>query len=233
MPIALPALMLQHSEAPHGRSPWVWLWELEIQRATKTVPAVVFRFTTRTEETSWPPGAPTPATYYPFPFEQSPIEQTNEADLPAIDLTIDNTARVLMPFLHAGDGCEGNAATLILTTEAALTSPTYPNHEQMEWQFVVASAIAGNAAIQFRLEQPNLFQRRLPADRFVARRCRWRFGSDECGYPLNAFAGVTTCDKTLTTCIEVGQDEAARRLPVLHPRRYGGFPGIPILRRTV
>ena len=44
---------------------------------------------------------------------------------------------------------------------------------------------------------------------------------------VNAVAAYTTCPKTLGACIARGQDHAARGLPVLHPARFGGFPGIP------
>ena len=66
-----------------------------------------------------------------------------------------------------------------------------------------------------------------PQDRYVASRCRWEFGSGQCGYVVNAVAAYTTCPKTLSACIARGQDHAARGLPVLHPARFGGFPGIP------
>jgi hypothetical protein len=65
-----------------------------------------------------------------------------------------------------------------------------------------------------------------PNDRDVASRCCWAFGSAECGYVINAAAAYTTCPKTLSACIARGQDHAARGLPVLHPARFGGFPGI-------
>lgn len=231
--ITLGQALQQVSERPHGRDRWIILWEIELVRATTTLPPVVFRMTSRKEPTDWPPGTSPPrATYYPFPFDQSPIEQTNEASLPAVDLAIDNTTKINMALLHAGDGFEGNRATLIVTNEAALAGPDYPNQHEMRWDFVIASAIATPETISFRLEQPNLLQRLVPADRFVARRCRFagRFGGEECGYPVNEVAAFTSCGGTIEECIERGEDEALRRLPVLHPRRFGGFLGIPAQR---
>lgn len=224
MPLILPDAMKAASERPHGRSAWVWLWDLEVHRRTSVLPAVVFLFTSSPTPVSWPPG-PSARTFHPFPFDMSDVEQTNEGDLPSLDLAVDNTARTLMRYLHDGQGFEGNRATAYLTHAEGLG-----DGEHLQFDFVVASAVASVESVTLRLEQPNYFQVRSPASRFVARRCRWRFGSPECGYPITSAAGFTTCSKTIDDCIERGQDEAFRRLPVLHPRRFGGFPGIPAQR---
>jgi phage-related protein len=233
MPLVLPGTLRTATERPHARAPWVWLWDLEVERRTKTLPPVVFLFNSTERELLWPPtsgGAAPARTFYPFPFDQTEIEQTQEGDLPALDLALDNTARTLMRYLHSGRGFEGNRATLYLTHADALLAPVYPNEQAIRFDFVVASAVASETSVTLRLEQPNFFQVRVPADRFVARRCRWKFGSPECGYPVTAVAAFTDCNKTIDDCIERGEDEAFRRLPVLHPRRFGGFPGIPTQR---
>lgn len=225
MPLILPPTLKAESERPHGRSAWVWLWDLELEKRTATVPPVVFLFNSTADTIDWPPG-PSARTYHPFPFDLSDIEQTNEGDLPTLDLVVDNTARTLMRYLHSGAGFEGNRATLYLTNQAGLADAD----EHLRFEFVVASAVASVESVTLRLEQPNFFSVRAPASRFVARRCRWKFGSPECGYPITTAAAFTTCGKTIDDCIERGQDEAFRRLPVLHPRRFGGFPGIPAQR---
>lgn len=234
MPITLPAAMQTASEAPQQAQPWIWLWDIEIQRRNAVLPSVVLRMCSATEEIEWPPAATAPPrlTWYPLQFSHSAIESSREADLPAIDLAIDNTARTLMRFLHSGDGFEGNRATLYLVHESALASPAHPNHEFQQWDFVIAQAQATETQVQLRLEQPNFFQIRVPFARFLATRCRWKFGGSECGYPITPVAAFTTCDKSVAACIARGDDEVARRLPRLHPKRYGGFPGIPVQRGT-
>jgi len=224
--------MLAASERPHGRTPWVWLWELELERRTKVLPAVVFRFNSSDDEITWPPGAGAPDTFYPFPCDWSEIEESNEGDLPGIDLIVDNTSRTLARFIHAANGFQGNAATLILTHADALAAPAYPNHEFFRFDFVVSDAVVTAETVTLRLEQASFFEVRVPTDRYVAGRCRWRFGSIECGYPITAVAAYTTCNKTLADCIARGEDEVFRRIPKLHPKRFGGFPGIPQQRVT-
>jgi len=230
MPLILPTTIKAASERPHGRTPWVWLVDLEVEKRTKTLPAVVLRFTSAPEPVVWPPDATEGVTFYPLAFDMSEIEQTQEGDLPTLDIAIDNTARTLMRYLHGGRGFEGNRATVYLTHQDALLAPVYPNHEQIKFEFVVASAVASESTVTIRLEHPNFFQIRVPGSRFVARRCRWEFGGPECGYPVTTAAAFTTCGKTIDDCIQRGQDEAFRNLPVLHPRRFGGFPGIPAQR---
>lgn len=232
MPVNLPLLMQQAGEVPQQAQPWIWLCELEVVRRSATLPAVLLRMTSSDQVVEWPPAATAPPrlSWYPMAFGHSEIDSSQQGDLPSVDLTIDNTARTLMRYLHSGDGFEGNRATLFLVHGSSITSPAYPAHQYQRWDFVIAAASATDAAVVLRLEQPNLFEDRLPADRFVAQRCRWRFGGPECGYPITPAAAFTTCDKSLLACIARGADEADRRLPVLHPRRYGGFPGIPVQR---
>lgn len=311
--MTLPVQLQYVGERPHGRDPWIWMWELELAKRTVALPPVVFRMTSADRTVPWPPRAattasmtvttyavptrgrftaatstftgwvagdlvdvagsalgslgsggnnttqavvyavasngsyvellgafvaegprsfsltvgPTPVTYYPFPFLMGEIEQTQEGDLPSLELNVDNTARTLMSVLHDGGGFQGNRATLVLTHTGSLASPPYPNHQFFTYRFTIASAAATNSAVQLRLESPSFFQQRVPRDRFLGKRCRWLFGSRECGYPITPFSAFTTCNKDLADCIERGEDEVARFLPRLHPRRFGGFPGIP------
>jgi phage-related protein len=131
-----------------------------------------------------------------------------------------------MRYMHEGEGLEGNYCKVWLVSESGLLL-THPNHEYQLWEFQVAGAYASNEAVTFRLERANFFSRTTPQDRFVAGRCRWEFGGRECGYVVNSAALYTTCPKTLAGCVARGADHANRGLPVLHPRRFGGFPGIP------
>lgn len=172
---------------------------------------------------------PNQQTWYPFPFTFSPIEMNQEGDLPQIELTVDNTARFLMQYLHDGDGIEGNRAILYLVPSGAL-SLVYPNHQYQRWDLEVAGVVANEEAIGIRLELPNFLQRRSPTDRYIPSRCRWQYGSGECGYVLNQFAAFATCNKTIGACIDRGADLIARGLPPVLPANYGGHPGVSVQR---
>lgn len=305
--VSSPVLLQTVGEQPHGRQPWIWLWEIELVKRTVLLPPVVLRMTNVAKPVVWPPRypvtasitvtvlaapdrarltatagtfvayaannlvdiagsaagnnrtqariyavatnaswievlgtgftgetrsltvtqGPTPVTYYPFPFAMGEIEADQEGNLPSIDISVDNTARTLMPTLHAAGGFEGNRASLILTHESQLLAPPFPNEVAIPFKFRISQALATQSAIQLKLESPQFFSQGIPRDRFVSKRCRWAFGGPECGYPITPFAAFTTCDGTIPACVERGDDEVARLLPRLHPRRYGGFPGIP------
>lgn len=234
MPLTIPPLMQAEHERPHGETRPIWFVEIECAKPFRTdpltvVPGVLLRITNWHETVAWPVGHPDAWEWQPFNFSFSPIEQDQEGNLPQIDLTVDNTARMLMRFLHEGDGLEGNKVRLYLANENGLEI-AHPDHEFVGWDLDIAGASANDEAVTFRLEKVNFFQRLAPQDRYVASRCRWEFGGRECGYVLNAIAGYQTCPKTVGACAERGLDHAFRGLPVIHPRRFGGFPGIPTQR---
>lgn len=230
MPITLPASFKTEIERPHGTVPLLWFVELQVARPYQSgdtvVPAVLLRITNHHSEIAWPASSPGSETWYPYNFTFTPIEQNQEGDLPQLDLSVDNSARVLMRYLHAGHGLEGNYCRIYLVPETAL-GIAHPNHEYQRWDLLIAGALASDEAVTFRLERANFFSRQAPQDRYIAGRCRWEFGSPECGYIINDVAAFTSCPKTVDACVARGADHASRGLPVLHPRRFGGFPGIP------
>lgn len=232
MPISIPQAFKDGGEQPHSSDPWVWFIEVELQRDFKidsvtAGPALMLRVTSWHETTEWPLNDPLGhVVWEPLNFQFTPIEQTSEGDLPQLDLSVDNTAKTLMRYLHGGDGLEGNSVAVYLVPKSALTV-AHPNHEFQRWDMQVAGVFANDDAITFRLERANFFTRLAPQDRFVASRCRWQYGSKECGYVLNNLAGYPTCPKTVDACSLRGEDHRSRGLAVVHPRRFGGFPGIP------
>lgn len=234
MPLTIPPLMQAELERPHGTSPSIWFVEIQCTKPYRSgpstvVPSFVFRVTSYEAEVAWPASSPVGETWTPFVFTFSPIEQDQEGNLPQIDLTVDNTARHLMRYLHNGDGLEGNKVRVFLANANGLAL-AYPNHEYQLWEFDIAGASANDESVTFRLERANFFSKLAPQDRYVASRCRWEHGGSECGYPINAAAAFQTCSRTLSACADHGADELLRGLPVLHPRRFGGFPGIPTQR---
>ena len=220
----LPTSLKTEIEKPQGGQGTVWLLELTIDRGSETTPPVIARLCDGNQELQWPLGDPDTPTWYPFPFTFSPVEQTNEGDLTQVQVTIDNSTRMLMRWLHAADGFEGNRAKLFLVPRAGL-SIAYPNHEFESIELEVITATAEDQALAIRLGAPNWFSISSPSERHTPK-CKHPYGSSKCGYVLNSFAAFPTCPKTIDACAERGEDLRARGLPVVLPGNFGGKLGL-------
>lgn len=232
MPLVLPD-SFDTAEQPNSGEDYLWLVELVLRKSVRVstnpdqfTTGVVLRVCSNYEEVTWPLSNPETKTWSPFSFGISPVESSGEGDLPQVQLQVDNTGRLLMSQLHEGNALEGNRCTLYLVPRNAL-SIAYPDHEYQQFDFSVVRAVADAERATFTLAKLNFFTKKAPQDRFIARRCRWQFGGEECGYVINATAAYSTCEKTVAACKLRGEDHLARGLPVLHPERFGGFPGIP------
>tara|TARA_R110000796_G_scaffold229663_3_gene347063 strand:+ start:202 stop:903 length:702 start_codon:yes stop_codon:yes gene_type:complete len=230
MPITLPATF-DSREEPNSTDAYIWFVRVVLQKPYRIdpstiAPALIAQIASVSETTAWPLNGPSYSPWEPFNFQISAINANQEGDLPSVQLTVDNVGRVLMQHLHNGEGLEGNAVTMFLVPTSSLLID-YPNEEFRRFDFEIASASADDEVVSFKLERANFFTRQTPQDRFSARRCRWLFGGQNCGYIQNTNAAYTTCDKSLSDCSLRGADHAARGLAVIHPQRFGAFPGIP------
>lgn len=223
----IPAGMAEQAEQPASSKSWVWLLRIEVEAVSSTVTQPVYmQLTTYREPHVWPLGTLPVATWSPYPFEVGDLEYSGEGDLPQLDITLANVSRWAMRYLHAHAGLVGRAVELYLLTETGLLL-AWPSTESLAWRFRIVGSQANADSITLRCEMANFWTRKAPQDRYVASRCRWPFGSNECGYLVNAASGFTTCNKTLGDCVERGDDEVLRGLVRLHPLRFGGVPGVP------
>lgn len=218
---AIPSMLAPLAEIAQADKAWVWLLRVQAQVNSQT-PAVVFLFTTRAQTVTWPPSGPSAETYYPFPFAFDNIEVGSEGDLPQLDVVLDNSTRVLMDLAHSANGFEGAEAVLHLVHEDTLGDAG----EVLTWSFEVESGDASGEGFVLHLAGQNFWQVQVPTDRFLRKRCRFQHGGEECGYVVNEVAAFQSCAKTPEACSAHGDDEVARQLPRLHPKRYGAFPGI-------
>jgi lambda family phage minor tail protein L len=201
-------------------SPWIWLLEVEVP----TSPPTRYRFAANPEAIVFDG-----QTYSPFPMRVGEVRQSADGDIPTIEVTIDNAALVIGHAVDQYDGLTGQPAKLILVNAADLGNPASRIEESGEVQSVSVSA----RSVQVQLSAFSLYRLRIPASRYVSRGCRWQFASAECGYEIPSGAtnavggGFNFCRKSLAACRERGEDEEARTVDVLHPKRFGGAPGIP------
>lgn len=194
--------------------PWRWLYRIEADKNDSV--RTVFQIHAGQEQVTF--GS---ATWYPVPMEQGELVQSGDGALPSLVLNISNVAGTLAPYFHVGEGFMGRPVEVYLVNLEDTT-------DFLKHDMVVAGAALTATTAALLLEMPNLLQRLVPFDRYHPQRCRWGFGSRECGYVINEFAAFTTCNKSLSDCVARGDDMAARNLPRTQPARFGAFAGIPV-----
>lgn len=150
-------------------------------------------------------------TWLAYPaFTMDDIEETTDGEIPQLSLTIHDISRRIIPIIDDLDGGVGGILTIYIVhgTSSIMTSEAEFEHE-LE---IVGASIHGSHVIKLRLGGENLYNYRVPQDRFL-RSCRYKPFPDDprCGY----VGAETVCNRTLTRCKELGNQS-----------RFGGFPGI-------
>lgn len=233
MPV-LPAKFIEAFEAPQPEAKLIWLVQLTLFRGTDVLPPVITRLCKHHEEVDWPLGHPgSVPRWYPFPFSHSGFKANTQGDLQVVDLTIDNTQRVLMPWLHDTNGLEGMPVEIFLVPSNALDL-VWPAHEawpQEGHQLTVLSASADASSVMLRMGEPNYLQVNSPADRYTMDTCKHPFGSEQCGYVINEFGAFESCRRRVGDCKERNLDHIARGLPAVVLGNFGGHPGMTRLSR--
>jgi phage-related protein len=205
--------------------PFEWLVELEVP----SDPPTRYRITSGNESLSYGVSSiGTPIPYYPFPVAIGDLLEQKSGDLPEMTINVANISRELMPVLELYDGLEGAPVRIRLVNRAALDDP----YAQIAVEAKVSRVRVKEDVAIFSIGTSNLTKVIFPKNRLLANDCLFRFGSAECGYPIPASptevigGGFSTCGRTFGECDIRGDDEVARSLPRLHPRRFDGCPGV-------
>ena len=212
----LPTGWAAQTDALHATSPFVWCWRLQLVRS----PALVLYVGITNHRETLTLGA---EVFHPWPMSFSNVEERSDGKLPEIELQISNRPRLLAQFLEDPGNESGMFGKQVTATVLNV------QHTAQTWQFryELLSVTLSDEAAALRLAPPNFLAREVPQDRHNPAHCRWRFGGEECGYVINAFAAYTSCEKSYAACQLRGLDMQNRRLPKLQPQRFGGFIGIP------
>ena len=199
---------------------WVWLYEVEVP----TSPPTAYRFCSVSEVVNWQSN-----NYYPFPVTHTPIQQTEDGSLPRLQVQVSNITREVMATLEAHDGLIDQPARVVLVNALALSTGV----PMVEARFRVQSCNATSEAVVFDLADQDMYTSRFPRQRMSRLYCRHQYRSAGCGYavPPSSANYLVGCDKTLrgpNGCEAHGASEEAEGIEVVHPSRFGGFPGLPI-----
>lgn len=197
--------------------PLVWLYEVR----TKSNPPKMIRLTSETSLVTYNGNA-----YYPAPITHAGIEATSEGDLPQVEVTIGNASLEVAAILEASDGLIGQQIRVTVAAKTLLADTSAAIFEEAD----IVSASMSSDTLTIRASARNAFRSAFPPFRYTRRKCRWLYGSTECGVDLDQTDGFTLTEcpgYTLSACVAVGDAEVAAGRPRLHPERGGFFPAIP------
>lgn len=165
-----------------------------------------------------------------FPFAFGDITETKRGDLPQIQIGVCNVTLELMSRIDASAGLTGEKVRLLIVSAGSLSDS---GARVLFTGEIIHAEVTQDTAV-FDLGRPNLNQAVFPARRVLSQCSVVQFGDSDCGYiippsPTEAVGGgFSTCARHLNACRLRGDDEEARGLVRLHPRRFDGAPGTAI-----
>lgn len=152
-------------------------------------------------------------TWQAFPFEIDDITENSSGEVSSINITVANASAAMGVYIKAYDAfVKENAYEPIIATIHVISIADLDNTDAIiSISLNVGSFNVTSVQAVFNLTQKNLYIKKFPPE-IITRRCRFKFGSTECG--VVAESGQT-CDKTLRTCRSYNNSV-----------RFGGYPSV-------
>jgi phage-related protein len=194
--------------------PLIWLYEVQ----TKADPPTMIRLTNQSLQVVYQGNA-----YYPAPITHGGVGANAESDLDTVQITLGNASLEVAQILESSDGLIGQLVRISVVPESLLET----SGSAVSYEGNVVSTAMGAESLTITVGARNAFKAGFPPFRYTRRKCRWLFGSVECGVTLAGFSLTECPGYTLTACRQVGDAEVADGRPRLHPLRFGGYPAIP------
>lgn len=147
-------------------------------------------------------------TYSRFPISHEQIGENTQGEIDVVRVIVSNITRLIQGYLELYD-FRGKKVTIKTVFANQLgDSDVYLNSI-----YYIDSYSANQDKVTFELTSKfDVLDLELPARRYSRNYCAWKFKSTECGYS----GGETECNKTLTRCRVLANQE-----------RFGGFPSVP------
>lgn len=219
--------------------PKLWLFRLQVSATDALL------LTSNSEDvTTWEGDAApfTETLYNSFPIGDPKFESSQDGQLVSMEITASTVSREIIEYLDTTD-ITGLEARVRLIDNANLGDVNNATPFFRDLKYYILGLKWNNKNAIIEVGHFSLLQKRSPRDCFNRNRCRHRFGSLGCGSTIGITGTATgsfngydvslvsrdNCDNGLATvngCEAHGALEKALGLPVIHPRRFGGFPGI-------
>ena len=223
MTLVLSEVMLAHTRQLRDEAPLIWLYELQVVRAS---PVKRFRLTNFDRIIPYgTDSAGEPVLYYPAPIAHGDLRVSKQGDIPQFQMQVGTATLEMMQWLEDYDGLIGGDAVVRLVSSADLLNP----NANLSFYGQVTGCSVDPERTALTIGPQNLVGVKAPPQRFSKFHCRHRYGSAACGADLtneDFFALFPTCPRIHEACVERGDAEESLGLPRLHPKRWGGFSNI-------
>lgn len=165
--------------------------------------------------------------YQPFPITFNGIEVDSEGTLPTMSVTVSNVTREIQVYLNNMDVVDRDVIVRFVHSDHLSSED-----DAIVQRFTVTNATSSLNQVDLRLGLAPFHDIPFPRMRMVRNRCQHRYRGPVCGFAgtFPSTRGVDWCSKLLNGadgCRAHGVYEAENRLPVIHPGRFGGAPGLP------
>jgi hypothetical protein len=197
----LASALKTEKNALNGIGQWVWLYQLQRDSSNTSYYVQANADVTFNSQ-----------TYTHKNITLEPIASDLMGTTPKFSVTIGDSAKTEIGYLRA-DKYRGQPCTIYLVNLQALSSAS----NKITFRGIILSADAEEGAVTLNCGSFDLRNVPIPRRLLFRNVCSFEFKGPcgECGY----VGATTTCDKTLAVCTGLANQA-----------RYGGAPGIPILR---
>lgn len=196
--------VMDHKNALSSSDPILYCLELIVPSMVETIKIV-----NNNEDIIW-----NGSTWQAFPFKmESDLTEQSSGEVQQASISIANASRTMQMYLMQYDTwLKLNPHQPITVKIHIVSTADLLNISPIRtFEFKVKDFSTNAYAVKLNLAQDNIYLKRFPPNR-ITRRCRWKFGSIECGYTP---APGETCDKSLTACRTFNNST-----------RFGGFPSV-------
>lgn len=222
MPSNVPQFRVPKANPAQTR-PFLWLFTI----AVPGPPASALRLTSNNQDVTYGTSSDgTPLVYRSAPIALSNFTQRSDGSVPKFTVTIANVGGDLLRVMDSNDYLKGQPVEIKLVHVDALDDPSA--HEAFPGE-ISNSAITEQAAT-IELAAPDLYGLTVPGVVLQPFACWKGYGTDLCGFDIAAIDPDLTilgpCSKSLDACRLRGDEEESAGRARLHPKRWGGMPGM-------
>lgn len=215
MPHSIGPNQIEEAFKLHSTSAWIWLYEVHIGSSE------VAYLTSYDEQVTFDGN-----TYYPYPMTDPTVPEAGTTNANTTTITVFNIDDMLTDRLRDKE-LQGQSLFIRLVHSDHLSETDIIAHETT---ILGAESIYNGKTVRFTVGIRNWLNQ-IVGRRFIRTKCHHEFGGPACGYDTERAGALSSCKLTYSDCEAHGVEEAAKGFRVLHPKRFGGFVGIPSTNR--